>query len=87
MKALFFITILMTLSFAVQAKKMKNFNKAMQQEINGFIKNNPEKYETKSPGRMPASASPVEVVEEEKNEETFEKMNNFDQQGIGLPKW
>lgn len=88
MKFTIFALLAFSINSVVIAKKqMKDFNKAMQEEISGFVKHNPEKYETKDITRKPASASPVEVVEEKKNEEAFEKMDGFDQQGIGLPKW
>ena len=97
MKYIFLFIVAFSLNSIVFAKKMVDFNKAMQEEINGFVKNNPEKYETKDPksmGRSPASVKPVaepigaqSEKEKKKNEDTFEKMDGFDNQGIGLPKW
>lgn len=94
MKFTLFAILAFSLNSVVIAKKqMKDFNKAMQDEISGFVKHNPEKYETKNPkdlGRKPASVEPVGINNDENkevNEDTFHKMNQFDNQGIGLPKW
>lgn len=93
MKYIILFVIAFSLNSVVFAKKMVDFNKAMQEEIDGFVKNNPEKYETKNPkeiGRKPASVDPIGINSEEEKkqkEDTFQKMDGFDNQGIGLPKW
>lgn len=93
MKYVILFVIAFSVNSVVFAKKMVDFNKAMQEEISGFVKNNPEKYETKHPknmGRKPASVEPIGIKSEEEKkqkEDTFQKMDGFDNQGIGLPKW
>lgn len=94
MKLVIFIILALTFSSLALAKKMDDFNKAMQENITDFVKNNPEKYEqndlTKKPSRAPASVEEIgehHEVEKKNNEDTYEKIDTFDDQGIGLPKW
>lgn len=93
MKLVLLFMIAFSINSIVLAKKMDSFNKAMQDEINGFVKNNPEKYETKpmnKPSRKPASVEAIGVQGEQdkkQHEDTYEKIDQFDNQGIGLPKW
>ena len=95
MKQVILFFIILTLSSLAFAKKvnMNDFNEAMQENISDFVENNPEKYEPamqKRPSRAPASVETIgEHGESEKkqNEDTYEKIDTFDNQGIGLPKW
>lgn len=66
---------------------MDQFNNSMIQNIDTVIKNNPEKYETKSIGRKPASVKPVVEDTEILEEENSDYINKRDKQAIGHPHW
>ena len=93
MKLVFLIILTLTFSSIAIAKKMDEFNKAMQENITDFVKHNPEKYEQnemRKPSRGPASVEAIgaqDEVDKKQNEDTYEKIDTFDNQGIGLPKW
>lgn len=81
--------LLILVSIASVAKvKVEDFNEAMRESMDQVIKDNPEKYETRNPGRFPASVSPVEPERSDalKEEERI-KMDSLQQRGVGLPKW
>ncbi|MEX0798235.1 MAG: hypothetical protein WD025_02255 [Bacteriovoracaceae bacterium] len=89
------LTILfIVLSFAafaqnkVSENKVEQFDQAMMESIHKVIKQNPEKYETRNPGRFPASV--VEPVTEDRVQSDAEddsKMDILNNKAIGLPKW
>lgn len=93
MKLVTFIILALTFSSIAIAKKMDDFNEAMLENITDFVKNNPEKYEKNDlhrPSRAPASVEEIgehDEAEKKNNEDTYEKLDTFDDQGIGLPKW
>jgi hypothetical protein len=88
MKVLFLVSSLFVLSIA-HAKRdidIAKFNEAMHENIDSYVKQNPEKYETKDLIRKPAS---VEVEGEEVTpKKVKEKSSGFERyQYIGGPKW
>ena len=82
----YFILVLtflfVSLAFAKRDVDFNKFNDAMNDNIEHVIKHNPQMYE-KSTTRAPASVE----LEEEKFEETEEKINTFDQQNTGHADW
>ena len=59
---------------------LSSFNKHMLQNIDEVIEDNPEIYETKNPGRVPASTKPVEI-------DTTDKLDKFLEQANGQKAW
>lgn len=67
--------------------KADEFNQAIHESIHNLVQDNPEKYETRNPGRFPASVKPARPAHSADKEERNEKMNSLQKEGIGLPKW
>ena len=59
-----------------------SFNKEMIHNMDEVIEDNPEIYETKNPGRVPASVKPNEV-----DIDTTEKLDKFQEQVSGPKSW
>ena len=59
---------------------LSSFNKHMLQNIDEVIEDNPEIYETKNPGRVPASTKAVEI-------DTADKLDEFQEQASGQKSW
>ena len=59
---------------------LSSFNKHMIQNMNEVIEDNPEIYETKNPGRVPASTKAVEI-------DTTDKLDEFQEQANGQKSW
>lgn len=74
--------LFVTLAFAKRDVDFKKFNGAMNENIDHVIKHNPQMYEQKKT-RAPASVE----LEEEKFEDTEDKINTFDQQNTGHADW
>ena len=85
-----FSALLVLFCLAASARTSSDkFNSALQKNIKTVIKDNPEVYETKNPGRVPASVNSGAEVESEPGfkEDERMKMNSILRQGVGLPKW
>lgn len=92
MKSILVLSAFVFFAFTgVRAEKVnpQKLSQTMQESIHKVVKDNPEKYETRSPGRFPASVSPIEPssldVHKEAERHKMDDLRN--QQGIGLPKW
>ena len=74
--------LFVSLAFAKRDVDFSKFSDAMNENIDTVIKHNPQSYE-KEKSRAPASVE----LEEEKFEDTEEKINTFDQQNQGHADW
>lgn len=83
-----FVSFAFTGAYAEKVDPQK-LSQTMRESIHKVVKDNPEKYETRSPGRFPASASPMEPssLDVHKEAERLKMDDLRNHQGIGLPKW
>jgi len=59
---------------------LSSFNKEMQQNMDEVIQDNPQIYETRNPGRTPASVEATEI-------DTTEQLDEFQEQASGQKSW